>query len=175
MAKAKLTAKQQRFVEEYLVDLNATQAAIRAGYSKKTAQQIGAENLSKPVIASALKEAKDKRSARTEITQDAVLNELGLIGFSNMMDYVTVTADGLAKVDLTNMTRDQAAALGEITSEGVQSDGVLNVVRTKIKLTDKRPALVDIGKHLGMFKDQLELVGKDGESLSIDVTFAKNK
>ncbi len=69
----KLTAKQERFVAEYLIDLNATQAAIRAGYSENTAQMIGSENLSKPIIATAVAAAQAKRSERTEITQDYVL------------------------------------------------------------------------------------------------------
>lgn len=70
---AKLTPKQQRFVEEYLVDLNATQAAIRSGYSKKTAASIGDENLRKPEIASAIRKAKETRSKRTQVNQDYVL------------------------------------------------------------------------------------------------------
>ena len=73
---AKLTPKQQRFVDEYLIDLNATQAAIRAGYSPKTAQQMGAENLSKPVIAEAIELAKTERSERTLVTQDDVIRGL---------------------------------------------------------------------------------------------------
>jgi len=70
----KLTNKQQRFVEEYLVDLNATQAAIRAGYKEKRAYQIGHENLRKPEIEAAVQDEMNKRSERTEITQDFVLN-----------------------------------------------------------------------------------------------------
>ena len=65
-----LTPKQERFVAEYLIDLNATQAAIRAGYSVKTAKQAGSENLSKPDIAKAVQDAQAARAARTEITQD---------------------------------------------------------------------------------------------------------
>ncbi len=72
----KLTSKQRRFVEEYLVDLNATQAAIRAGYSAKTARQVGAENLSKPYIDAAVQAAMDARSERTGITQDYVLSTI---------------------------------------------------------------------------------------------------
>lgn len=71
-----LNAKQEAFVREYLVDLNATQAAIRAGYSEKTARAIGAENLTKPDIASAIQEAMDERSKRTEITADYVLQSI---------------------------------------------------------------------------------------------------
>ena len=71
-----MTPKQQRFVDEYLIDLNATQAAIRAGYSEKTAQVIGSENLSKPMIAAAVAAAQAERSERTEITQDYVLTSI---------------------------------------------------------------------------------------------------
>jgi phage terminase small subunit len=68
-----MTPKQERFVAEYLIDLNATQAAIRAGYSEKTAKQMGTENLAKPVLAEAIQEALAERAERTEITQDYVL------------------------------------------------------------------------------------------------------
>lgn len=71
-----LNARQQRFVDEYLIDLNATQAAIRAGYSAKTARQIGQENLTKPDIAKAIKEHQLKAQKRSETTLDDILNEL---------------------------------------------------------------------------------------------------
>ena len=77
-----MTNKQQLFVDEYLIDLNATQAAIRAGYSQKTAQEIGSENLSKPIIAKAVGKAFRARSHRTEITQDMVMQELVAIAYS---------------------------------------------------------------------------------------------
>lgn len=73
---ANLTPKQQRFVEEYLIDLNATQAAIRAGYSEKTAYSVGHENLKKPEIQKAIEEAKNQVSKRTELTVDMVVNGL---------------------------------------------------------------------------------------------------
>lgn len=73
---ANLTPKQQRFVEEYLIDLNATQAAIRAGYSEKTAKEIGSENLTKPNIAKAIQEAQESLSNKTQLTVDMVVNGL---------------------------------------------------------------------------------------------------
>lgn len=82
-----LTEKQKRFVAEYLVDLNATQAAIRAGYSEKTAEVIGYENLRKPQIAAAVDKAIKEREGRTEITQDKVLKELGKVAFAKAADY----------------------------------------------------------------------------------------
>ena len=152
MAK-KLTSKQERFVEEYLVDLNATQAAIRSGYSKKTATAIGAENLTKPDIADAIAVARKELSEKTGISAERVLAELAKIGFSNMQDYIRVTGDDIY-VALNDMSRDEAAAIGEVTVEerklGNEDEG--KVTRTKFKLLDKRAALNDLGRHLGLFE-----------------------
>ena len=89
MAKtAKLTEKQQRFVEEYLIDLNATQAAIRAGYSVNSARDIGCENLAKPNIQEAIAKEMADRSKRTGVNQDRVVLELARIAFVKMTDLV---------------------------------------------------------------------------------------
>jgi phage terminase small subunit len=88
MSRKALTDKQARFVEEYLVDLNATQAAIRAGYSKKTARQIGEENLSKPDIATAVQAAMDERAKATAITAENVLKRLWEIACADPNDVV---------------------------------------------------------------------------------------
>ena len=85
-----LTAKQQRFVEEYLVDLNATQATIRAGYSPKRANMIGYENLRKPEIAAAISAAQEERSRRTGITADRILQRLWAIATADPRDLVQV-------------------------------------------------------------------------------------
>ena len=94
-----LTTKQERFVEEYLVDLNATQAAIRAGYSEKTAAAVGCENLTKPNIADALAAAFSARSQRTEITQDMVVAELASIGFAKIPEAPIRVTDKIAALD----------------------------------------------------------------------------
>lgn len=85
-----LTAKQEKFVDEYLVDLNATQAAIRAGYSPGTARQMGAENLSKPDIQLAVSEARKRQQARTEITADRVLQEIVSVALADARELVEV-------------------------------------------------------------------------------------
>ena len=85
-----MTAKQERFVQEYLIDLNATQAALRAGYSEKTAMVIGSENLKKPEINKAIADALNARRLRTEVTQDRVLEELALVAFADMPDEMVV-------------------------------------------------------------------------------------
>lgn len=88
---ARLTEKQKRFVAEYLVDLNATQAAIRAGYSKKTADRIGPELLGKTCVSGAIQKAIKDRESRTEITQDKVMEELGKVAFAKAADYTDST------------------------------------------------------------------------------------
>ena len=172
-----LTDKQRRFVDEYLVDLNATQAAIRAGYSEKTAYSIGNENLSKPEIAEAIQAAQAERAKRTEITQDMVLRELAKIGFSDIRKIVrwgktelrvtdagddegevTEAYHGLALVSADEIDDNTAAAISEI-SEGREG--------LKVKLHDKKGALVDIGRHLGMFKDRIEHSGPNGGPIPI--------
>lgn len=166
-----MNAKQQRFVDEYLIDLNATQAAIRAGYSEKTAGSVGHENLQKPEIATAIHNAMAARSVRTEITQDMVMQELALIGFSNMLDYIHITPEGDAFVDLSQLSRDKAAAITDLTVEDFtdsRGECSRDVRRTKIKLSDKRRALVDIGKHLGMFVERQQVTVNDFSNMSDD-------
>lgn len=176
-----LTPKQQRFVDEYLLDLNATQAAIRAGYSQKTARQIGNRMLTNVDIQSAIEKSMQSRAGRTEITQDMVLRELAKIGFSDIRKLVrwgnteivsgvddegepTVEVHhGLCLVGADNIDDATAAAISEI-SEGREG--------LKVKLHDKKGALVDIGRHLGMFKDRVEHTGKDGAPIQVTHTAA---
>lgn len=170
---AELTAKQARFVEEYLVDLNATQAAIRAGYSEKTAYSVGHENLSKPDIAEAIAQAKSERSQRTQITADRVLQELGRIGFSDIRNVLTPLGHLTNPADWDD---DTAAAIGSIevvTKPGeADEEGNRTVDHVhKIKTWDKVSALEKIAKHLGMFVERHEVTGKDGGPLETkDVT-----
>jgi phage terminase small subunit len=165
----KLTPKQKLFVTEYLIDLNATKAAERAGYSAKTAQVQGSRLLSNAMVSAAIAEKQGKRFEKLEITAERVLAELALIGFANMLDYISVGENGTARVDLSNLTREQAAAISEITVEeftertGEDGEGkpiFENVKRTKFKLTDKRGALVDLGRHLKLFTDKREISGQ---------------
>ena len=94
MTKCQLTEKQRLFVAEYLIDLNATQAAVRAGYSKRTAQRIGSENLSKPLISEAIQEKANERIKRTEIDADWVLQEQVRVYKKCMQDEEVISKDG---------------------------------------------------------------------------------
>ena len=142
---ANLTPKQQRFVEEYLIDLNATQAAIRAGYSEKTAKSVGHENLTKPDIVKAIQEAQNKRAERTEITQDYVLTNIQKViercmQVQQVDNCLTQTEDG--ELAQAFMFKEQGALKG----------------------------LELLGKHLGMFKDKIEHTGPNGGDINVTIT-----
>ena len=143
-----LTPKQSRFVEEYLTDLNGKQAAIRAGYSAKTAEVQASHLLSIPKIQLALSAVMQARSRNALVTADRVLAELAKIGFANMRDYWP--KDGEA-VDLHRLDQDLTAAMQEITiDETVDRSGVIHR-HTRLKLHDKKGALDSLAQYLGMF------------------------
>lgn len=165
--------RRERFAAEYVVDLNATKAAKRAGYSPKTAHTQGSRLL-KDAEVSAKVEVKQRAIAeRLEITADMVVRELALIGFSNMLDYIRTTDDGDAYTDLSALTRDQAAAIQEVTidtyqehdPDGPEANSKRTVKKMRFKLSDKRAALVDIGKHLGLFREPMDDVADGIASL----------
>lgn len=141
---AKLTEKQKRFVAEYLVDLNATAAARRAGYSAKTADRIGPELLGKTCVSNAIQKAMQDREQRTEITQDMVIQELAKVAFANGATYARVVGGG-TRVELTDtdkLTVDQRAAISCV------KEGKYGI---EVGTYDKVRALELLGKHLGVF------------------------
>ena len=158
-----LTPKQQRFCEEYIVDLNATQAAIRSGYSEKTACAIGLENLGKPMIQALIQEAMYIRSQRTEITADMVVRELALIGFADMADYSAWSKDGVSLIDSKELPAGASRAVAEVSQTVTKDGGTV-----KFKLHDKKAALELLGRHLNMFGDVgSTVVPMDSLSVSI--------
>lgn len=161
----KITPKQRRFIDEYLVDLNATQAAIRAGYSPKTARFIGNENLTKPDIRGRIQRGMDERSKRTCITQDMVIEELARIAFADICNFLTYrtektvvdrdkeTGDPIIDyaqiIDLTDSQEVDGKVIQEIS---VNSRGMFT-----FKLHDKMAALDKLGKHLGIFTENFKI------------------
>lgn len=150
-----LNAKQQRFVEEYLIDLNATQAAIRAGYSAKTAHSHGSRLLNDVEIAAAISSAKMERAERTGITQDRVLDELAKIGFSDLRKMMTSGGALRLPDDWDDETAGAISSIEVITRPDGEQDAegrrAVEAVH-KIRAWDKISALEKIGKHLGMFE-----------------------
>lgn len=156
-----MTKKQKLFCEEYLVDLNATQAAIRAGYSSATAKDIGCENLAKPNIRAHIDRAMAERSKRTGVNADRVVRELAKIAFVNAADVINAK-DATLRDDASE---DDTAAIQSVKVKTFGEDGL----EREIKMADKLKALELLGKHLGMFKDKVELSGGlDTEKTKLD-------
>lgn len=158
-----MTKKQKRFVEEYLIDLNATQAAIRAGYSPETAYSIGSENLKKPEIRARIEEAMAERSKRTGVNQDRIIMELAKIGFLNPKDLVNfdeaTVKEEAAEEDLAAIASVRVKRFPTKDGEGIERE---------IKMYDKSKALELLGRHLGMFKDKVEVSGLEEEKKKLD-------
>lgn len=151
---AKLTPKQLAFVAEYLIDLNATQAAIRAGYSAKTAQEQGSRLLSNVMVTKAIQAGMDKRAERLEITSDRVLNEIGKMAFFDPRKLLN--EDGSPK-PIHELDDDTAMAIAgiEMVTKGNEVHGYADVL--KIKLADKSKNLELLGRHLKLFTDRIEV------------------
>jgi phage terminase small subunit len=151
------SAKQDLFVREYLIDFNGTQAAIRAGYAKRTAKNTAYELLEKPEVIAKIRELIEQRAEKAEITGEKVLKELARIGFSDIRKimrwgtFVPPTEEGEPTViesyvellDSDQLADDDARAIAEVSKS---ANGVL-----KVKMYDKRGALVDLGRYIGLF------------------------
>ena len=138
-----LTGRQRRFVEEYLIDLNATKAAERAGYAPKHATSTASRLLKRTAVAEAVRLAMDERAKRTQITADRVLREFARIAFADIRSFTGNDGDGLTVKSLSALSDDDSAAIAEMSG----SDGK----KFKVKLHDKKHALDRIARHLGLY------------------------
>ena len=146
----KLTPKQKLFCKYYLISLNATDAAIKAGYSKKTADVIGIQNLGKLNIKKYIEERMNKRAEKLEITADKVLEEIAKLAFANTTDILEITDHGVTIKDLSKLDTTCISSAEEVfDKEGMR-------VGVKVKLHDKTKNLELLGRHLGLFNDKVE-------------------
>lgn len=162
-----LRPREVRFVQEYLAHFVGTRAAIAIGASPKSARTTASRLLSHANIAKAIREGREKQAEKLEITAERVARELALMGFANMADYIVPDENGGDRfVGFGSLNRDQAAAIAEVTIEkpdlipgkkGQKAKVLPGKVRFKL---DKRGALVDLGTHLGMFKQTVQ-IGSD--------------
>ena len=143
---------------------SAAYAEVWRGNRKKTTLAVVASNLAhEPAVANRIAEIQMQIATRTEITAQRVLEELAKIGFASYGDFLKLDENGRTTVDVTSLTKDQLAVISEMeinTSE----DGKQ---RIKVKLHDKRAALMDIGKHLGMFREKIEISGPNGGAIQV--------
>jgi phage terminase small subunit len=153
-----INPKQERFCQEYIIDLNATQAAIRTGYSKKTAYSQGQRLLKNVEIKTRIQQLKDERAKRTGITSDRVLKEIGFIGFSRISDFVEFQEEGGIRVKrFDEMPKDSSSAIKDVKQDRnirETSKGNQTVIQERISciLHDKIKALELLGRHLGLFE-----------------------
>jgi phage terminase small subunit len=189
----KLNDRQQLFVHEYLVDRNATQAAIRAGYSEKTAKQIGSRLLTNVDVVAAIDARRAAVSEKLEITQERVLQELAAIGFAKFLDFVTVKTERDTKLGIHPITGEVVTlpagwcqyvkVLDTAELSPAQRAAVASIKQTihgvEVKLHDKARALEMLGKHLGLFDSGAAappahnnlfdaIMGSAGEDVSTD-------
>ena len=139
-----LRSKQAAFVEEYLIDFNGTQAAIRAGYSVKTARKTASENLTKPDIIDALALRRSEIAEANDVTPEKVAAEYVLMGFADIGDYVEWNPDGITLTPSSELAEGATRAVSEIT-EVRTKDGVT----IKFKLHDKKGALDSLCRQMG--------------------------
>ena len=168
-----LTKKQERFCQEYIIDLNGTQAAIRAGYSEKAAKEQASENLTKTNIQQKITELQKAKSKRLEFDADDIFNILKKQATLDIKDIINVKQITLKDDAGNDIVRDYihlqdwAKIDGTLISEIKQNKDLM----VHVKVYDKQKALELIGRHLGMWVDKMEITGKDGEPIKfIDVT-----
>ena len=166
----RLTPKQYLFVQEYLIDLNASQAAIRAGYSVKNAEFQAHCLLKNPKVKQAIKLAMYEREQRTKVTQDRVIQELAKIAFINPTDVVNSYDASLCN----GATREDTAAISSIRVKRIPSKEGFGVER-EIKLHDKIRALELLGKHLGLFNDKLNITADAVVRIVDDLSDSKDE
>lgn len=166
-----LTPKEKKFVEKYLLHLNASKAAEESGYSKKTCGQIGYQLLQRSSIQRAIQEAMERRAKRTEITADKVLKELARIAFSDISDYVTFEDGAVIIRDSSELTEDQTRCIAEVSDSTYKDER-----KRSFKLHDKVKAIDMALRHLGLYldKSEVKLQGKLSFDEIIDLAEKKD-
>lgn len=146
-----LTPKEKRFCDEYLIDLNGARAARTAGYAKNSAKIAACKLLTKVNLQKYIQSNADKRMAKLDVTAESVLAELAKLGFSNMEDFTTPGKRGQLKLDCSELSRDQMAAIQEISYD--------QYGQMKLKLSDKKASLDLLGRYHKLFTDKVEHSG----------------
>lgn len=157
--KPRLNDKQKRFVSEYLIDLNATQAAIRAGYSSKptSAEVHGLRLLRNSRVAELLSKRQAEIERRTGISVDRVIREIARVAFADIRSFVTWGPNGVTMMDSEMLDEDDAACVAEVTETTTKDGG-----SRRFKLHDKIAALTLLAKRLGLTPEHLRHAGEDG-------------
>lgn len=166
-----LNPRHELFAQELAKGKTATEAYMLAGY--KADDGNASKMAGRPEVQARVQEITGIAAEKAGVTVGRVLEELSALAFSNMLDFMRVGEDGRPYTDFSNLTREQAAAIGEIiveTTPALNRDGTEvrpEVKKIRFKLCDKRASLVDLGRHLGMFKERVEHSGPDGKPIEV--------
>ena len=159
-ALARLEPKQAMFVREYLKDLNATQAAIRAGYSKKGASVQASRLLANAKVADAVRLGMEKRAAKAEVTSDFVLSQLLKLASVDVAELFDDKGNLKPIHDIPPAVRQAISSVETDTTQlGAGEDAKVLVTTKKVKLWDKKGSLELLARHLGLLKDNIVLTG----------------
>jgi phage terminase small subunit len=153
MAKSKLTDKQEKFCREYVKDFNGAQAAIRSGYSKKTAKESAAQVLTNINVTERINELTKKQSEKSEVTAQMIIDEFKKIAFTSIAHLHNTW---ITRKEFEDLTDDQKAAIQEIktrTRTEVINKTAYEIEEIQIKLYDKQRALENLGKHIGFYAE----------------------
>ena len=161
----KLTDKQEMFCKEYMIDLNATQAAIRAGYSEKTANEIGCQNLAKLNIQEYISILKNKRSEKLEIKSDDVLKELKNWAFGDFTDVMQLSFEEIKELPIE--LRRLITGFEKVTTQGQYASE-----KIKVTFVDKKAAMDMIAKHMSFFAPE-EKILKTEITEPVKISFTK--
>lgn len=157
----KLPPMQDRFVDEWLIDFNGTQAAIRAGYSERSARSIAGRLLTKDNIQREISRRQKDLQRRTEVTQERVVMELARVAFADATDYAQVETRMIEKDDGTEVSYQTVALKNTAELSPEQRAAILGIKQgangIEVKLCDKIKALELLGRHIGMFNDKIEV------------------
>ncbi len=159
----KIYPMQAGFVRQYLIDFVGVLAAIRAGYSERSAEATASRLLSLDKIQCAIAKGQERQIKRTEITADMVVREYAKIAFADMSTYATWGEDGIKLTRSEDLPEGASAVVVEVSETKTRDGGTV-----RFKLADKQHALDQLGKHLGMFVERHEFTGKDGAPIEID-------
>lgn len=171
----KSTIRQETFAREYVIDLNGTRAAIAAGYAEKAAHVASSQLLKNTKVQKIIQQLQAKRASKLELKAEKIDEEISRLAFSNMLDYISFS-EGDGRIDLSALTRDQAAAIQEIRedSTGGSGDGERKlIIRTTFKLADKTKNLELLCRRLGLLQDKLAVTGMEGLAERINQIRAK--
>lgn len=154
-----LSAKQQRFVDEYLVDCNATQAAIRAGYSERTAKEQGARLLTNVHVSAALAKRQGKLAEKYEVTQERVIQAIAQVAFGDIRKMFDENGALRKPSEWDDETAASVAGMDVVTVQA--GEGAVEYV-AKIKRTDRLRAIDQLARHLALYNDRLEVNVTEG-------------